>query len=89
MDCFSLGKVIMENKHLTSQSGHAILNGYFESSGTRRALIYKNDQKELLIELWDDGQLVEVRSMESHNIYYAEDAAYNWISRVLNNTKFS
>ncbi len=78
----------MKTKHLTSQSGHAIINGHFETSGNRRALIYKDSDSILSCEFWEDGELVEVRSMEGHNIYYAEDAAFNWVTRILNKTKF-
>ena len=81
MDCFSLGKVKMENKHLTSQSGHAIINGYFEATGTRRALIYRNNQQELNIELWEQNELVNVENLLNCTIHEAEAQAENWTTR--------
>ena len=82
MDSISLG-AIMDNKHLTSQSGHAIINGQFQANGSRRALIYKDSNQDLHCELWEEGNLVEVRSLKGHNIHYAEDTASNWVSRII------
>lgn len=73
----------MDNKHLTSQSGHAIISGNFETSGTRRAFIYKDSNLDLMCELWEDGHIVEVRNLKGHNIHYAEDTASNWVSRII------
>ena len=42
----------MKDKHLTSQSGHAIINGFYEGNGSRRALIYKDDNDAHNVELW-------------------------------------
>ena len=73
----------MNAKHLTSQSGHAIINGFYEGNGSRRALIYKDDSDNLHVELWEDSKLREVRDLRKHNIYYAEDCAENWVTRVI------
>lgn len=73
----------MDNKHLTSQTGHAIINGQFQANGSRRALIYKDSNQDLHCELWEEGNLVEVRSLKGHNIHYAEDTASNWVSRII------
>ena len=71
----------MQDKHLTSQSGHAILNGYFGASGTRRALIYRNNQQELNIELWEQHKLVNVENLSNCTIHEAEVRAENWTTR--------
>ena len=73
----------MDNKHLTSQSGHAIINGHFEVNGNRRALIYKDSNQDLQCELWEQGNLVEVRTLKGHSIHFAEDTASNWVSRII------
>ena len=73
----------MKEKHLTSQSGHAIINGFYEGGGSRRALIYKDDSDNLNVELWEDHKLREVRNLREHNIHYAEDCAENWVTRVI------
>ena len=73
----------MNAKHLTSQSGHAIINGFYEGNGSRRALIYKDDSGHLHVELWEDQKLREVRDLRKHNIHYAEDCAENWVTRVI------
>ena len=73
----------MKDKHLTSQSGHAIINGFYEGGGSRRALIYKDDSDNLNVELWEDSKLREVRNLRKHNIHYAEDCAENWVTRVI------
>ena len=73
----------MKEKHLTSQSGHAIINGFYEGNGSRRALIYKDDSDNLNVELWEDSKLREVRNLREHNIHYAEDCAENWVTRVI------
>ena len=73
----------MDNKHLTSQSGHAIINGHFEANGSRRALIYKDSNQDLLCELWEEGNLVEVKTLKGHSIHFAEDTASNWVSRII------
>ncbi len=82
MDSISLGAIV-DNKHLTSQSGHAIINGQFQANGSRRALIYKDSNQDLHCELWEEGNLVEVRSLKGHNIHYAEDTASNWVSGII------
>ena len=69
----------MKDKHLTSQSGYAIINGFYEGSGSRRALIYKDDNDDHHVELWEDGKLREVRDLKDHNIHYAEDCAENFV----------
>ena len=73
----------MKEKHLTSQTGHAIINGFYEGNGSRRALIYKDDSEQLNVELWEDSKLREVRNLREHNIHYAEDCAENWVTRVI------
>ncbi len=73
----------MKDKHLTSQSGHAIINGFYEGHGSRRALIYKDDDGHHHVELWEDSKLLEVRDLRKHNIHYAEDCAENWVTRVI------
>ena len=73
----------MKDKHLTSQSGHVIINGFYEGNGSRRALIYKDDDNAHNVELWEDGKLREVRNLSDHNIHYAEDCAENWVTRVI------
>ena len=73
----------MKDKHLTSQSGHAIINGFYEGGGSRRALIYKDDNDNLNVELWEDSKLREVRNLREHSIHYAEDCAENWVTRVI------
>ena len=73
----------MKDKHLTSQSGHAIINGFYEAKGSRRALIYKSDSGNHHVELWEDGKLTEIRDLRKHNIHYAEDCAENWVTRVI------
>ena len=73
----------MKDKHLTSQSGHAIINGFYEGNGSRRALIYKDDDGNHHVELWEKNKLRETRDLRDHNIHYAEDCAENWVTRVI------
>ena len=78
----------MKEKHLTSQSGHAIINGFYEGHGsvvehlsTRTTMMCIN------VELWEDSKLREVRNLRDHNIHYAEDCAENWVTRVISKRK--
>jgi len=73
----------MKDKHLTSQSGHAIINGFYEGNGSRRALIYKNDHGHHQVEMWEENKLRETRDLRDHSIHYAEDCAENWVTRVI------
>jgi hypothetical protein len=72
----------MKSKHLTSKTGHVIINGFFGSACSRKALIYKDTNQDLCCEFWDTEKLLEVREFKGHNIYYVEDAAVNWVSNV-------
>ena len=73
----------MKDKHLTSQSGHAIINGFYEGNGSRRALIYKDDSGQHHVELWEDSKLREVRDLSERSIHYAEECAENWVTSVI------
>ena len=73
----------MNTDGLTSKSGHAIISGWQEVHGNRKALIYKDSNDHLAVVCWETDKLMEVRHLRNYNIHYAEDTAENWVTRVI------
>ena len=57
-----------------------ILSEYSKES--REAKVY-DTQDGFMVEMYEDGRLVEARSLFGHNQHYAEDCAENWIEGII------
>ena len=62
-------------------------HNFYSDDGSREAIVFKtSDEDGWVVDLWENGEVVETRKMETdgtlHSERYAEDCGENWVLRV-------
>jgi hypothetical protein len=51
--------------------------------GDRKASVYKDGDTDFIVHMYEGDELREARQIVGHTMYYAEEAAENWILKVI------